>query len=142
MAVCATPCACHLTYRVCETASFYIASRYAATFPLCQKLLAKLHFQFAHKAAAAPPPPPLPSVSPCASPVAAIELALCHINPLKRSHHACLALRDLCPLPLSISLHSESFITLTTHTVPPLPPPPTLRTLSSLFCIAQHKLFG
>lgn len=136
MAVCATPCTCHLTYRVCETASFYIASRYAATFPLCQKLLAKLHFQFAHKAAAAaaaPPPPPLP----CASSVAAIELALCHINPLKRSHHACLALRDLCPLPLSISLHSESFITLTTHTVPPLPP-----SLSSLFCIAQHKLFG
>lgn len=141
MAAWATPCACHLTYRVCETASFYIASRYAATFPLCQKLLAKLHFQFAHKAAAAaaaPPPPPLPSVSPCASSVAAIELALCHINPLKRSHHACLALRDLCPLHhLSFSLHSESFITLTTHTVPPLP-----LSLSSLFCIAQHKLFG
>lgn len=52
VAVCATPFTCTKIYRVCETASFYIASHYAATFPLCQKLLAKLHFQFAHKAVA------------------------------------------------------------------------------------------
>lgn len=45
--------------------------------------------------------------------------------------------RPLPPSPLSFSLHSKSFITLTTHTVPPLP-----LSLSSLFCIAQHKLFG